>query len=182
MTTIQTWGRRSFTHKNHRGVYNLVIRFNHACNVRIRKNLLLALKPGLFIYTGSARGHGSTSLEARLRRHLRHDKKHFWHIDRVLHCRSAKVVTVIFAETSENAECKLNTALMRDPQIRAFSRRIGSSDCGCRSHLLVADRSLRLVVRHVRRAYGSVGLAPHVVYMFPVRTCTPSACRLKIVR
>ena len=164
-----------------RGVYNLIIRFNHASNVRIGKNLPLALKPGLYIYTGSARGHGSTSLEARLRRHLRHEKKRFWHIDRVLHSRSAEVVAVVFAETGENAECKLNTTFMRDPHIRAFGRRVGSSDCGCRSHLLIADQSLLSLIGHVRRAYRSIGLAPHVVQTYPMRTCTPSPGRLKIV-
>jgi Uri superfamily endonuclease len=155
-------GRHS-AHKYHRGVYNLIIRFNRECAVRKVRGAVLLLEPGLYIYTGSARGRGSTSLEQRVRRHLAHNKKHFWHIDRILQCRSAKVVAVVFAETRRNAECRVNAALTEDPRIRVFGNGIGSSDCRCRSHFLIAKGPLRSLIFRVRHAYERVGLSPHVL-------------------
>mgnify|MGYP001123982416 CR=1 FL=1 len=146
-----------------RGVYNLIIRFNRGCTVAIVRGAVLLLEPGFYIYTGSARGRGSTSLEQRLRRHLTQNKKQFWHIDRILQCRSAEVVAVVFAETRRNAECWVNAALMEDPHIRALGNGIGSSDCRCRSHFLIAQGPLRSLIFRVRHAYERVGFSPHVL-------------------
>jgi len=146
-----------------RGVYNLIIRFHRECAVGEVRGAVLLLEPGLYIYTGSARGSGSTSLEQRVRRHLTRDKKQFWHIDRILHCRSAEVVAVVFAETRRDAECSVNAALTEDPHISTLGRRIGSSDCRCRSHLLMAKGPLRPLIFQVRHAYERAGLSPHVL-------------------
>lgn len=157
-------GKREYSPKKyHRGVYNLIIRFNRECAVRKVRGAVLLLEPGLYIYTGSARGSGSTSLEQRVRRHLTRDKKQFWHIDRILHCRSAEVVAVVFAETRRDAECSVNAALTEDPHISTLGKWIGSSDCRCRSHFLIAKGSLRPLIFRVRHAYERVGLNPHVL-------------------
>lgn len=146
-----------------RGVYTLIIRLPRSCRVSIGKRVSVLVKQGLYLYIGSALGRGSTSLEARIRRHLARDKGRFWHIDRILACESARVVSVVFAETTSKAECKVNAALLEYPNIRVFFRGIGSSDCRCRSHFLVAEASLRSLQQKVRSCYTELGLRPHVL-------------------
>ncbi len=69
-------------------------------------------------------------IEARIERHLRDDKKLFWHIDYILS--EMVVVGVICAELLERYECRLAKHLSSSfENIESF----GSSDCGCRSHL-----------------------------------------------
>ena len=73
-----------------RRVYTLIIRLRRPCRVNIGKHVSPVLKQGLYLYIGSAMGRGSTSLEARIRRHLTRDKRRFWHIDRILACKSSQ--------------------------------------------------------------------------------------------
>ena len=86
-------------------------------------------KNGTYLYVGRAR----TGLRARIKRHIRRQKKLFWHIDYLL--QKAKIVE-IWIRQDYFAEC--NTA----DEIRNFrpaaSKAIqgfGSSDCRCQSHL-----------------------------------------------
>ena len=153
-----------------RGVYTLIIRFPHRCKATVGTGFSLIIDPGLYLYTGSALGHGSTSLESRIGRHLRRDKHAFWHIDRLLACPSAEVVSVVFAETTRNAECRVNAAVLRDSKVKVPFRGIGSSDCRCASHFLLAERSFRSLLRRVGSCYSSLRLSPHVLN----RRCTRS--------
>jgi len=146
-----------------RGVYTLIIRFPHRCKATVGTGFSLIIDPGLYLYTGSALGHGSTSLESRIGRHLRRDKHAFWHIDRLLACPSAEVVSVVFAETTRNAECRVNAAVLRDSKVKVPFRGIGSSDCRCASHFLLAERSFRSLLRRVGSCYSSLRLSPHVL-------------------
>lgn len=146
-----------------RGVYTLIIRFQDRCKASIGTHLSLVIEPGLYIYTGSALGRASTSLEFRIRRHLRRDKREFWHIDRLLACSSAKVLSVVFAETTRKAECRVNAAFLRDSKVKVPFRGIGSSDCRCVSHFLLSERSLRSLLRMARSCYSSLGLSPYIL-------------------
>lgn len=146
-----------------KGVYTLIIRFVDPCRTRIRKHDSVVLRRGLYVYTGSALGRGSTSLEARILRHLRPKKKEFWHIDRILGCESARVISVVFTETISKAECKVNTALLEDPRFKVLFGGIGSSDCRCESHFLLSKQSLPSLRRRVRAHYTKLGLAPQVM-------------------
>lgn len=151
------------TKKYHRGVYTLIIRSRRPCKVSIRRHASVVVKRGWYLYTGSALGRGSASLEARIRRHLARDKHEFWHIDRILSCESAQVVAVVFAETTSDAECTVNAALLEHQNTRVFFRGIGSSDCRCESHFLAADGSLSPLKQIVRSCYTKLGLRPHVL-------------------
>lgn len=81
---------------------------------------------GRYIYTGSAK----RSLEARIARHLRRDKRLHWHIDYLLASPSASVRQV---HRSGLAECTLNQQTAGTLLVAGF----GASDCrqGCGSHL-----------------------------------------------
>jgi len=154
---------RYSTKEYHRGVYTLVIRFRSSCSVSIHKQVSVVIKPGLYLYTGSGLGHGSTSLEVRIRRHCSRNKTEFWHIDRILACKSSGVVAVLSAETLSKAECSVNTALLERQNAKIVAKGIGSSDCRCESHFLAAKGSLRSVLQTVSSSYRELGLRPRVL-------------------
>jgi Uri superfamily endonuclease len=81
---------------------------------------------GHYVYTGSAR----SNMEARIARHLRHEKMLRWHIDYLLASPLASVVNVT-QFTQE--ECEINQQSTGIILIKGF----GASDChaGCGSHL-----------------------------------------------
>lgn len=146
-----------------RGVYTLIIRFLRPCKATIRKHMPVVVDRGLYFYTGSGSGRGSTSLEGRIGRHLRREKKEFWHVDRILACKSAHVVSVVYAVRTKKAECRVNAALLEHTNVRAPFKGIGSSDCRCESHFLEARGSLRLLRQKVRACYSALGFRPRVL-------------------
>jgi Uri superfamily endonuclease len=146
-----------------RGVYTLIIRSSQPCRIKVGRQLSVFLERGLYLYTGSALGRGSTSLEGRISRHLSREKKRFWHIDRILSSDSARVVSVIFASTTSRMECKMNTALLKDSGIGIPMRGIGSTDCRCKSHFLMARYPLGILRQKVRSCYTGLGLRPRML-------------------
>ena len=146
-----------------RGVYTLIIRFLRPCKASVTKHVPVVVDRGLYLYTGSASGRGSTSLEGRIGRHLGREKKEFWHVDRILACRSAHVVSVVYAVTNSKAECRVNAALLKHTNIRAPVKGLGSSDCRCESHFLKATGSLRSLRKKVRSCYTVLGFRPRVL-------------------
>jgi len=141
-----------------RGVYCLLIRLGRERSIKPRRGVSWLLPEGYYIYTGSALGRSSTSLEMRLERHLRVDKKTFWHIDRLLDG-SAKVVKVFYAETTAKLECDLNqkiSTLLQAKPVKGF----GSSDCkyGCIGHLLYLHQTTGDPSESIRKAYYELGL------------------------
>jgi len=141
-----------------RGVYTLLVEVGEEQTIKPRPNLSWCLPKGYYVYTGSAQGRGSTSLEKRLERHLRADKKVFWHIDRLL-AGAGKVVKVVYAKTTARMECEVNkkllTLLQAEP-IKGF----GSSHCrgGCVGHLLYITANPDNLTELLHRAYYELGL------------------------
>jgi Uri superfamily endonuclease len=162
-----------------RGVYTLIIRFSRHCKISVGARITAVVEPGLYLYTGSALGRGSTSLEFRIRRHLRREKREFWHIDRLLACESASVISVILAQTTGKAECGVNDALLEDRKLTVPFMGIGSSDCRCESHFLAAKRSLRSLQQEVRSCYLGLGLSPRVLNSGPASRLAISQYRLE---
>ena len=81
---------------------------------------------GCYAYVGSAMG----GLEARISRHLKSNKKRYWHIDYLLE--KASITGVVLCETDDRAECAIAQALSGQfDSVPGF----GCSDCRCRSHL-----------------------------------------------
>ena len=97
-------------------------------SLMLPERLAECVRPGLFLYCGSA--HGPGGLRARVGRHMRPSKTIRWHIDHL----TARA-TVLGAWTfTDRSECELAAALAHLPApVKGF----GSSDCrSCRSHLL----------------------------------------------
>jgi Uri superfamily endonuclease len=88
----------------------------------------IQFKKGSYAYVGS----GQTNLEQRIKRHLRKEKRKFWHIDYLLSSCAAKIVKVFFKEAEKTEECTVaKTIGTQNTPIFGF----GCSDCKCKSHL-----------------------------------------------
>ena len=72
-------------------------------------------------------------MEARLRRHLKKDKKSFWHIDYLLENKRAKILQIWMILKS--IECETAEVFYRNPFTEIVSKGFGSSDCKCLTHL-----------------------------------------------
>jgi len=90
----------------------------------------LSFKKGDYIYIGSAKG----CLETRLQRHLRKEKKIFWHIDYLLESKKAKISQIWVIPKS--IECKIAEVFYRNTLTEIVKKGFGSSDCKCVTHLL----------------------------------------------
>ena len=88
----------------------------------------LTFKKGLYAYVGSAQNN----LEKRVRRHLRKEKRKFWHVDYLLDNDAAEVVAVFHKQADKTGECAVARAIgERGEAVVGF----GASDCSCKSHL-----------------------------------------------
>jgi len=120
------------------GIYTLLLFLPKQVTLTVGKLGKQRFPMGYYTYTGSALGKGASSLKHRIARHLRKEKRRFWHIDYLLADENVSVEAVIVAETNENMECKTNqhikTIMGAKVQVKGF----GASDCrkNCKSHLL----------------------------------------------
>lgn len=87
------------------------------------------LAAGWYVYVGSAK----RNLAARLRRHLRREKRVHWHIDYLRAVAQVERIWV-WAWTAA-AECRTNARVQALPGAVVPWIGFGSSDCRCRSHL-----------------------------------------------
>jgi len=107
-------------------------------------------------------GKGASSLKHRIARHLRKEKRRFWHIDYLLADENVSVEAVIVAETNENMECKTNQYLKSIMGAKVPVKGFGASDCrkNCESHLLYfpeiekADFLVQKLVGHLQSSSG----------------------------
>ena len=117
------------SHKNS-GSYVLVLRVRQPYRIRAGKLPEREYLPGIYFYIGRAKRH----LRGRLARHLRTEKKLFWHIDYLL--RKAQIKE-IWCRLGFYNECHIASELIElfgedCSPIRGF----GASDCRCSSHLI----------------------------------------------
>ena len=96
--------------------------------VAVVRPTVAILKPGRYLYAGSA--YGPAGLRARISRHMRSAKSCRWHIDQI-----TTVADVLGALILPHGiECDL---VKRCPELQVPIPYFGSSDCRrCRSHLL----------------------------------------------
>ena len=113
------------------GAYLLVIALDRELPVRLPRRPEAVLPCGLYGYCGSARGPGG--LAARVRRHLRADKRPHWHIDRLT--AAGRIVDVHLRPGG--SECDLVNELLSQPDVGVPIPGFGSSDCRrCPAHLV----------------------------------------------
>ena len=111
-----------------KGVYVLIIQVDEDTDVNVGAIGRLTFKKGLYAYVGSAQNN----LEQRVKRHLRKEKRRFWHIDYLLDNDAIKVVEVFHKQADKTEECAIAKVIgERGKSMDGF----GSSDCSCKSHL-----------------------------------------------
>jgi Uri superfamily endonuclease len=112
------------------GLYILVINVEKGQKIKVAKLPETYYQPGFYLYVGRAK----RGLRKRVDRHLRSDKKLFWHIDYLL--QKSKVDEVWIKHDSLD-ECR---AAKKIAQIAKASvildNRFGASDCRCPGHLV----------------------------------------------
>ncbi|MBC7081753.1 MAG: GIY-YIG nuclease family protein [Thermoplasmatales archaeon] len=107
-----------------KGTYILIIEIDKDKKIRVGKRGIY-FKKGYYAYVGSA----MNSIEKRLERHLRKDKKKRWHIDYLIE--KGKIKKIFYKESKIKEECDIAKKLGVFEIIPKF----GSSDCKCKSHL-----------------------------------------------
>jgi Uri superfamily endonuclease len=121
--------REQFCQKSMKGIYVLIIAIDNDLSVNTGTLGNLSFEKGLYAYVGSAQNN----LEKRVKRHLRTEKKKFWHIDYLLDNPRARVMKVFYKKAGRSRECKIAKELTKTGfPVRGF----GSSDCKCESHLI----------------------------------------------
>ena len=118
------------------GTYILVIVVNDKINIPIGKLGNIFFRKGIYCYIGSAMGKiGSSTLENRLKRHLRcpQQKNKHWHIDYLLENKEVSLLKLFLIPHKQKLECMLAQELLHMSD--GFIERFGSSDCLCQSHL-----------------------------------------------
>ena len=114
------------------GSYLLLIKLNDDRYIKygIRKNYFF--KKGFYIYVGSA----LNNLEKRMERHLRINKKNYWHIDFLLNF--GKITNIFYRESVFKEECFIANLLK---EIFLPISDFGSSDCKCKTHLFYGSKN-----------------------------------------
>lgn len=109
------------------GLYQLRVHLEQPATICVGALGDCRFPAGWYVYTGSAR----SGLHQRISRHLRHKKRRHWHIDHLL-ARADHVEAFVLPEAAVT-ECEQHAALTGgEVVVPGF----GSSDCGCRSHLV----------------------------------------------
>jgi Uri superfamily endonuclease len=113
-----------------RGLYVLVIKLEKGQRIKAAKLPETYFKRGLYLYVGRAK----RGLKKRVGRHLRRDKKLFWHIDYFL--QRSKVDEVWIKHDSFD-ECLTIEQIRELLRVSVYpQKKFGASDCCCPSHLL----------------------------------------------
>ncbi|NIO21371.1 MAG: DUF123 domain-containing protein [Candidatus Aenigmarchaeota archaeon] len=131
-----------------KGTYVLLIKLGRSRRMKIGRLGSVSFRKGFFCYVGS----GMNSLEKRIERHLRKEKKEHWHIDRFLE--KAEIYRVIYSEGGKECELAKGLAERFD-----YVKNFGSSDCKCRSHLFFSGKNFE---RDVFKIFRKIGLDPVV--------------------
>jgi Uri superfamily endonuclease len=120
------------------GVYILLLFLSKEITLEIGKLGNQKFPMGYYTYTGSALGKGSKALKHRLSRHLRKEKRKFWHIDYLLSEESVSIKGIVVVETRKMIECQINATIKNLNQAEVQVKGFGSSDCknNCKTHLL----------------------------------------------
>lgn len=114
------------------GTYALILLSRSQDVVQIGKLGLLQLKPGYYIYIGSAFGPGG--VKARILHHKSISKRPRWHVDYLRAVTSVQEFWYTYDSLRREHQWAEVMARMRNALIPFDG--FGSSDCGCKSHLI----------------------------------------------
>lgn len=115
-----------------KAVYALIIQVENTTCIRLGSLGNVLFNIGMYAYVGSAQ----SNLNQRINRHLRKEKKLFWHIDYLLNNDKTKIMKVFIKKGIKKEECNLAKLIgIKGIAIPKF----GSSDCRCKSHLFLIN-------------------------------------------
>jgi len=141
-----------------RGTYTLLLACRRPIKVKFGKLGLTKLEKGNYLYTGSALGKGAVSLEQRVARHRRRNKRVKWHVDYLTVHREIRVVNVICIGVNKRLECQINQQILANLNGNPIIQRAGATDCKCSAHLLsVKLRDPKAVMRRLKQVYATYG-------------------------
>ena len=149
-----------------RGVYALIIKNQKEVYLQIGKMGNFLFPGGFYVYIGSALGSTSTSLEHRLKRHLSPLKKLFWHIDYFLNSENVKIISILYAHTSEQKECELASAISQLSKAEKLTPRFGASDCraNCGAHLFYFTIEQDELIKQIESAFSAINLTANLQF------------------
>lgn len=136
----------------YRGTYCLIIKLSNDSAIKIGSLGIINFKKGYYVYVGSA----LNSLESRLRRHLRDDKKIHWHVDYLLNHYNTSLVDIVYAVDDGKWECSLANQISNTG---IETSKFGCSDCKCGSHLLKFE-DLKEAVLTCKDSFENLSLQP----------------------
>jgi Uri superfamily endonuclease len=111
------------------GIYLLVIKLKGSHTISAGKLPETTFREGIYLYVGRAR----RGLKERLKRHLRKEKKLFWHVDYLL---QKAEIDEIWIKRDSLDECRLVLDIKNTLESSLHPlKKFGSSDCACISHL-----------------------------------------------
>lgn len=125
------------------GIYQLLIHLPKNVSIAIGKKGRWRFPKGYYVYTGSA----LNGLEKRVERHLKKNKKHFWHIDYLLDFASIKEIFLFTKDKFD--ECALNLKMLEKPEAKIIMPKFGASDCGCPAHLVFFEKMPKNVLNEM---------------------------------
>jgi Uri superfamily endonuclease len=137
------------------GTYALVLRSSTWSRLRVGRLGELRVRPGFYVYVGSAFGPGG--VRARVRRHWRGSRRPHWHVD---HLRSAAEPNAVWYSHDEVRREHTWAALLGKARGATLPLpRFGASDCDCASHLFFFESppSLDAFRRRVRAGFPAHG-------------------------
>ena len=140
-----------------KGTYTLLLACKRPFKLRIGKLGLANVEKGNYLYTGSALGTGAVSLEQRVTRHRRRNKRVKWHVDYLTVHREIAIVNVICTETDRRLECQISQQILSDLNGKPIIQRAGASDCKCSGHLLSVRLRESTIMTRLKQIYVMYG-------------------------
>ena len=118
------------------GTYALILRATHQQDVQIGRLGRLSIRPGFYVYVGSAFGPGGVL--ARVRHHTQIAQRPHWHIDSLRQAAQLKQVWYTYDPVHREHAWATVFASARGASIPLPG--FGASDCRCVSHLYFFQR------------------------------------------
>jgi len=124
-----------------KGIYVLFISVKRDIFVKVGALGKIKFSQGTYAYVGSAQN----GIKKRVARHLKKEKRKFWHIDYLLGEKNTHIEKVAYQKAPKEEECRIAQALS---QIGKPIRGFGCSDCSCSSHLFkIEETAIKLFMQ-----------------------------------
>ncbi len=124
------------------GTYILILQSQQTAQLQVGKPGLLNLRPGYYLYVGSAFGPGG--IPARTAHHKKIQTRSHWHIDYLR--RQTDLPAIWYSIDRVKREHRWAQVLAGEKTCNVAMPRFGASDCQCPSHLFYSARPPQIAV------------------------------------